>query len=118
MEKEREISGFEAKLKKLEFKHSRDLKEAKMAEERASGLLKEEKAKNDKVNKQAKENQEQNTLLQMRLAELKEDKEKEVAEVRTQYNNIKQEIRSYERILPTHTFLQESGISIDELPTY
>jgi FtsZ-binding cell division protein ZapB len=57
-------------------------------------------------------------LLQMRLAELKEDKEKEVAEVRTQYNNIKQEIRSYERILPTHTFLQESGISIDELPTY
>lgn len=95
MEKEREISNFEAKLKKIEFKHSRDLKESKMAEERASNLLKEEKSKSDKYSKQARENQEQNSLLQLRLAELKEDKDKEVAEVRSQYNKIKEEIRSY-----------------------
>lgn len=76
MEKEREISNFEAKLKKIEFKHSRDLKEAKMAEEKATNLLKEEKNKSDKFSKQAKENQEQNTLLQLRLTELKEDKDR------------------------------------------
>jgi hypothetical protein len=40
MEKESEISNFEAKLKKAEFKYSREIKEAKLAEERATGLLK------------------------------------------------------------------------------
>lgn len=118
MEKEREISNFETKLKKIEFKHSRDLKEAKMAEERANNLLKEEKNKSDKFSKQAKENQEQNNLLQLRLTELKEDKEKEIADIRSQYNKIKEEIRSYERILPTHTFLSDCGVGIDELPIY
>lgn len=89
-----------------------------MAEDRATNLLKEEKAKNNKVTKQAKENQEQNALLQLRVTEIKEDKDKEVGEVRAQYNKIKEEIRSYERILPTHTFLTECGIVIGELPTY
>lgn len=40
MEKDSEISNYEAKLKKAEFKHSREIKEAKMAEERATTLLK------------------------------------------------------------------------------
>jgi hypothetical protein len=53
MEKEREISDFEAKMKKVEFKHNRELKEARMAEDRSKTLLKEEKAKIDKINKQA-----------------------------------------------------------------
>lgn len=118
MEKERIISDFDAKLKKIEFRHSRDLKEAKMSEERASNLLKEEKIKSDKFSRQARENQEQNNLLQLRLTELKEDKDREVAEVRLQYNKIKEEIRSYERILPTHAFLQDCALSIDQLPTY
>ena len=89
-----------------------------MAQDRAGNLLKQEKNKNDKLSRQAKENQEQNVLLQMRLNELKEEKEKEVGEVRSQYNKIKQEVRSYERILPTHTFLEECGKKIEELPTY
>ena len=54
----------------------------------------------------------------MRLNELKEEKQKEVSEVKTQYNKIKEEVRSYQRILPTHTFLSECGISIAQLPTY
>lgn len=90
MEKEREISDFDSKLKKIEFKHNREVKEAKAGEERAKGLLKEEKAKVDKLSKQANENQEQNNLLQMRLAALKEEKEKEILEVRAQYNSIKE----------------------------
>lgn len=81
-------------------------------------MLKEEKAKVDKISKQASENQEQNNLLQMRLSALKEEKEKEILEVRAQYNSIKEEVRSYERILPTHTFLTEINKSIDQLPTY
>ena len=47
------------------------------------------------MGRQAKENQEQNVLLQMRLNELKDEKEREVGEVRAQYNKIKQEVRSY-----------------------
>lgn len=54
----------------------------------------------------------------MRLAALKEEKEKEILEVRAQYNSIKEEVRSYERILPTHTFLTEIAMSIEKLPTY
>lgn len=54
----------------------------------------------------------------MRLQELKEDKDKEINEVRTQYNSIKEEIRSYERILPTLTFLQENGLTIHQIPAY
>lgn len=118
MEKEREISDFDSKLKKIEFKHNREVKEAKAGEERAKGLLKEEKARVDKLSKQANENQEQNNLLQMRLAALKEEKEKEILEVRAQYNSIKEEVRSYERILPTHTFLTEIAMTIEQLPTY
>jgi hypothetical protein len=57
MEKDREISDFDSKLKKIEFKHNREVKEAKTAEERAKGLLKEEKAKVDKLSKHANENQ-------------------------------------------------------------
>lgn len=72
MEKDRQISDFDSKLKKIEFKNNRELKEARSAEERAKGLLKEEKAKVDKISKQANENQEQNNLLQMRLSALKE----------------------------------------------
>ncbi len=78
MEKDREISDFDSKLKKIEFRHNRELKEAKTAEQRAKALLKEEKAKVDKVSKQASENQEQNNLLQMRLSALKQEKEKEI----------------------------------------
>ncbi len=40
MEKQSQISNFQAKFKKAEFKYSRELKEAKLAEERATGLLK------------------------------------------------------------------------------
>ena len=39
------------------------------------------------------------------MTELKEEKDKEIESVRNQYNHLKQEVRSYERILPTHTFL-------------
>lgn len=76
-------------MKKIQFKHTRDLKEVKLAEQRAKNLLKDEKAKVDKLSKQAKENQEQSNLLQMRLAELKQDKDREITEIRTQYNAIK-----------------------------
>lgn len=76
MERDRQISDFEAKIKKTEFKHSRDLKEAKIAEDRAKALLKEEKAKVDRLTKLAKENQEQNHLLNLRLAELRDEKER------------------------------------------
>lgn len=99
-------------MKKTEFKHSRDLKEAKIAEDRAKGLLKEEKAKVDKLTKQAKENQEQNQLLTLRLAELRDEKEREVSEIRSQYNSLKEEVRSYERILPTLTFMNEFNLRI------
>jgi len=58
-------------------------------------LLKDEKAKMDKLVTQAKENQEQNTLLQMRLTELQENKDKEVAEVRSQFNSIKNQTRAF-----------------------
>ena len=34
MEKDREIADFEAKMKKVEFKHARELKELKVAKER------------------------------------------------------------------------------------
>ena len=51
MEKEREISSFEAKFKKAEIKSNRDLKEAKIAEDKAKNTLKEERAKLDKTTK-------------------------------------------------------------------
>jgi hypothetical protein len=57
MEKDREISDFDSKLKKIEFRNNRDIKEAKAGEERAKGLLKEEKTKVDRLSKQANENQ-------------------------------------------------------------
>jgi len=40
MEKESEITNYEAKIKKAEFKYSREIKEIKLAEERATALLK------------------------------------------------------------------------------
>lgn len=71
MEKEREVTDHAAKLKKIEFKNSRDLKELKMAEEKAKTQLKEEKAKLDKMTKSANEAIQQNAILQHRLSELK-----------------------------------------------
>lgn len=76
-------------MKKAEFKHNRDLKEAKIAEERAKILLKEEKGKVDKLSKEAKAAQEQNCLLNMRLGELREEREREVAKAHFQYNALK-----------------------------
>ncbi len=78
MARDREVSDFETKIKKIDFKHSRDLKESKIAEERAKGLLKEEKKRLDRLTAQVKEAQEQSRLLTMRLAELREEKEREV----------------------------------------
>ena len=57
-------------------------------------------------------------MLQLRLTELKEEKEKEVEATRNQYNNLKEQVRSYERILPTHTFMNELGATLDKLPPY
>lgn len=54
----------------------------------------------------------------MRLTELQESKDKEVAEVRAQFNSIKDKTRNNERILPTPTFLNDIGIHIDQLPIY
>ena len=54
----------------------------------------------------------------MRLCELKKDKERELTEIQTKYNALKEEVRSYERILPTFTFLSEIGQTIGELPNY
>jgi hypothetical protein len=34
------------------------------------------------------------------------------------YNVLKEEVRGYERILPTLTFLTELGRSMGEIPTY
>ena len=92
-------------MKKVELKHNREVKDARMKEEKANTLLKDEKAKVDKFKQQATENKEQNELLHRRVADIKAEKEKEVAEVRAQYNTIKEEVRGYERILPTLTFL-------------
>lgn len=44
-------------MKKAELKYNREIKDAKMAEERAKTLLKDEKTKMDKLAIQAKENQ-------------------------------------------------------------
>lgn len=118
MEKDREIADFTAKTKKLEFKHNRDLKEAKIAKERAETLLRDEKAKTDKYSRAAQENSEQRQALEIRLAELKREKEREVAEVLAKYNSLKEEVRSYERILPTFTFLNELALTIPQLPNY
>ena len=35
-----------------------------------------------------------------------------------QYNNLKEEVRTYERILPTLTFLKDYGVSIEVIPPY
>ena len=118
MKREREVADFQAKMKKTEFKHSRDIKEAKMAEDRAKNLLKEEKSRVDKLSKVAKEREEQNQLLNRRINELREKNEKEVLEVRAQYNSLKEELRSYERILPTLTFMNELKLSMESIPTY
>lgn len=57
MEREREVADFETKNKKIEFKHARDIRESKIAEERAKNMLKEEKKRSDRVNAQLKESQ-------------------------------------------------------------
>lgn len=61
--------------------------------------------KSDKYNKLAQENIQQNQILELRLCELKKDKERELTDIQTKYNALKEEVRSYERILPTFTFL-------------
>lgn len=40
MEKQREISDFAAKIKKIQFKNNRDIKELKNAEQKAKNQLK------------------------------------------------------------------------------
>lgn len=57
-------------------------------------------------------------MLQLRLTEVKEEKDKEIEGLRTQYNNLKEQVRSYERILPTHTFISQLGTDIHQLPPY
>jgi hypothetical protein len=52
------------------------------------------------------------------LVEVKEERDREVGEIRAQYNAIKEEMRSYERILPTLTFLNDLGMRIEEIPPY
>lgn len=89
-----------------------------MAEEKAKLQLKEEKQKLDKVTKSMTEVSEQNNVLQHRLNELKEEKDKEIESTRAQYNHLKTEVRSYERILPTHTFMSKFGFNYEQLPTY
>lgn len=118
MEKDREIADFAARMKKVEFKHSRDIKDAKIAKDRFEALLKEEKTKSDKYSRAAQQNAEQNQILELRLAELKRDKDKELADIQSKYNTLKEEVRSYERILPTFTFLTDLSLTINELPNY
>lgn len=78
MQKERELNDFAAKFKRGELKFNRDIKELKMAEEKAKQQLKEERNKHDKTTNAFKEAQEQNLTLQKRMAELKEEKDKEI----------------------------------------
>lgn len=63
MEKDREIADFEAKMKKVDFRHARELKELKVAKERFEALLKDEKSRADKFSRQAQEHQGQNKIL-------------------------------------------------------
>lgn len=63
MEKDREIADFTAKMKKVEFKHSRELKEVTIAKERAEALLKDEKGRCDKHTKAAQQHAQQNQVL-------------------------------------------------------
>jgi hypothetical protein len=35
-----------------------------------------------------------------------------------QYNSLKEEVRSYERILPTLTFMNELNLNIADIPPY
>ena len=81
-------------------------------------MLKDEKGKADKYSRQAQEHAEQNRILEVRWSELKKEKEKELADVQNKYNALKEEVRSYERILPTFTFLEELQLTISELPNY
>ena len=118
MERDREVAAFQAQTKKTEFKHNRDLKEARQAEDRAKLLLKEEKSKSDKLTKQISQLTQQSQLLERRLSEVKEEKGRELSELTNKYNTLKQEVRSYERILPTFTFLRDLGKNINELPAY
>ena len=53
-----------------------------------------------------------------KITELRLEKEKEVNEIRQQYNSLKEEVRTYERILPTLTFLNELNLQIATIPTY
>lgn len=63
MEKDREIADFTAKMKKVEFKHNREVKEASIAKERAETLLKDEKGRLDKQTKAAQQHAQQNQVL-------------------------------------------------------
>ena len=118
MQKERHIADLQAKIKKSQFKHNRNLQECKINQERVRNLLKDEKNKNDKVGKLVREKEEQNKLLLRKLDELRSQKEKEVGELKNQYNSLKEEVRTYERVLPTLTFLNQFGLRIESIPTY
>lgn len=118
MEKDREIADFAARMKKVEFKHNRELKEGSITRERAEALLREEKARSDKHSRAAQEHAQLNHVLELRLAELKREKERELTDVSGKYNALKEEVRSYERILPTFTFLADLGLTIAHLPNY
>jgi hypothetical protein len=63
MEKDREIADFTAKMKKVEFKHNRELKETTIGRERAEALLREEKGRCDKQTKAAQQHAQQNQVL-------------------------------------------------------
>jgi hypothetical protein len=76
MEKDREIADFTARMKKVEFKHNRELKELTIGRERAETLLREEKGRSDKYSRTAQERTQQTQVLELRLAELKRDKER------------------------------------------
>ena len=69
------IADLEAKIKKNEFKHNRNIQEYKIVEERTKNLLKEEKNKCDRIGKLAKERQEQNQLLSIQIKDVQNQRD-------------------------------------------
>ena len=49
MEKERELANIDAKIKKSDFKHNREINELKKSEEKLKTTLKKEKSKYDQI---------------------------------------------------------------------
>ncbi len=52
-------------------------------------MLKDEKIKVDRFSRQAHEHADQNKILEVRLSELKKEKERELTEVQNKYNALK-----------------------------